>query len=130
MASKAKNNPAVEEKPLSEKNLLKDAFAATDKKKKRSKKPMETYKSYIFKVLKVVHPDLGISSKAMEIMDSFINDIFEKLAEASRLARYNNKPTITSREIQSAVKLVLPGELAKHAVSEGTRAVIKFSTSA
>lgn len=46
----------------------------------------------------------GISSKAMSIMNSFINDIFEKIAsEASRLARYNKKPTITSREIQTAV---------------------------
>ncbi|KAK3206206.1 hypothetical protein Dsin_020252 [Dipteronia sinensis] len=59
----------------------------------------------------------------MGIMNSFINDIFEKLAqESSRLARYNKKPTITSREIQTAVRLVLPGELAKHAVSEGTKA--------
>ncbi|MBO8631197.1 hypothetical protein INO08_15940, partial [Staphylococcus aureus] len=76
------------------------------------------------------HPDIGISSKAMGIMNSFINDIFEKLAqEASRLARYNKKPTITSREIQTSVRLVLPGELAKHAVSEGTKAVTKFTSS-
>uniref|UniRef100_A0A251U736 Histone H2B n=1 Tax=Helianthus annuus TaxID=4232 RepID=A0A251U736_HELAN len=81
-------------------------------------------------VLKQVHPDIGISSKAMGIMNSFINDIFEKLAqESSRLARYNKKPTITSREIQTAVRLVLPGELAKHAVSEGTKAVTKFTSS-
>ncbi|KAF8069655.1 H2B.11 [Scenedesmus sp. PABB004] len=94
------------------------------KKKKVSK--AETYKIYIYKVLKQVHPDTGISSKAMSIMNSFINDIFEKIAgEASRLARYNKKPTITSREIQTAVRLILPGELAKHAVSEGTKAVTK-----
>ena len=87
---------------------------------KRSKKPVESYKIYIYKVLKQVHPDTGISSKAMSIMNSFINDIFEKLAtEASKLAVYNKKPTITSREIQTAVRLILPGELAKHAVSEG-----------
>ncbi|KAH0896300.1 hypothetical protein HID58_045868 [Brassica napus] len=49
--------------------------------------------------------------------------------EASKLARYNKKPTITSREIQTAVRLVLPGELAKHAVSEGTKAVTKFTSS-
>jgi histone H2B len=80
-------------------------------------------------VLKQVHPDTGISSKAMSIMNSFINDIFEKTAtEASRLARYNKKPTITSREIQTAVRLILPGELAKHAVSEGTKAVTKFTS--
>jgi histone H2B len=97
------------------------------KKKKLAKS--ETYKIYIYKVLKQVHPDTGVSSKAMSIMNSFINDIFEKIAsEASRLARYNKKPTITSREIQTAVRLILPGELAKHAVSEGTKAVTKFTS--
>uniref|UniRef100_M8CU49 Histone H2B n=1 Tax=Aegilops tauschii TaxID=37682 RepID=M8CU49_AEGTA len=102
-----------------------------DKKgKKKAKKSVETYKIYIFKVLKQVHPDIGISSKAMSIMNSFINDIFEKLAgEVAKLARYNKKPTITSREIQTSVRLVLPGELAKHAVSEGTKAVTKFTSS-
>ena len=62
--------------------------------------------------------------------NSFINDIFEKIAtEAAKLARYNKKPTVTSREIQTAVRLILPGELAKHAVSEGTKAVTKFTSS-
>ena len=65
----------------------------------------------------------------MSIMNSFINDIFEKLAgEASKLVRYNKRHTLSSREVQSAVRLVLPGELAKHAVSEGTKAVTKFSS--
>ncbi|XP_043700848.1 histone H2B [Telopea speciosissima] len=124
----AEKAPA-EKKPKAEKRLPKEG-ASGDKKKKRVKKSTETYKIYIFKVLKQVHPDIGISSKAMGIMNSFINDIFEKLAqESSRLARYNKKPTITSREIQTAVRLVLPGELAKHAVSEGTKAVTKFTSS-
>merc|ERR1712185_477013 len=97
--------------------------------KKKKKKRTESYSSYIYKVLKQVHPDTGISSKAMSIMNSFINDIFEKIAtEASKLARYNKKPTVTSREIQTAVRLILPGELAKHAVSEGTKAVTKFTS--
>ncbi|ERN07738.1 hypothetical protein AMTRI_Chr08g204720 [Amborella trichopoda] len=125
----AEKAPA-EKKPKAEKRLPTKEGGASDKKKKRSKKSIETYKIYIFKVLKQVHPDIGISSKAMGIMNSFINDIFEKLAqEASRLARYNKKPTITSREIQTSVRLVLPGELAKHAVSEGTKAVTKFTSS-
>ncbi|CAL9751820.1 unnamed protein product [Musa acuminata subsp. burmannicoides] len=129
---KAEKAPA-EKKPKAGKRLpSKDggAVSAGEKKKKKAKKGTETYKIYIFKVLKQVHPDIGISSKAMSIMNSFINDIFEKLAqEASRLARYNKKPTITSREIQTSVRLVLPGELAKHAVSEGTKAVTKFTSS-
>jgi len=63
-------------------------------------------------------------------MDNFINDIFERIAtEAGRLARYNKRHTITSREIQTSVRLILPGELAKHAVSEGTKAVTKYNSS-
>ena len=59
-------------------------------------------------------------------MNSSINDIFECIAgEASRLTHYNKCSTITSREIQTAVHLLLPGELSKHAVSEGTKAVTK-----
>ena len=76
-----------------------------------------------------VHPDTGISKKSMSIMNSFINDTFDKIAaEAGGLVKKNGKATLSSREIQTAVRLVLPGELAKHAVSEGTKAVTKFSS--
>ncbi|XP_048566774.1 uncharacterized protein LOC125546639 [Triticum urartu] len=136
----AEEEPAAEKapaakKPKAEKRLPAGKTSAgkdggEKKGKKKAKKSVETYKIYIFKVLKQVHPDIGISSKAMSIMNSFINDIFEKLAgESAKLARYNKKPTITSREIQTSVRLVLPGELAKHAVSEGTKAVTKFTSS-
>ena len=97
---------------------------------KRRKKRKESYSVYIYKVLKQVHPDTGVSSKAMSIMNSFVNDIFERIAaESSRLATYNGRSTISSREIQTAVRLLLPGELAKHAVSEGTKAVTKYTSS-
>ena len=87
-----------------------------DKKKRKRRK--ESYGIYIYKVLKQVHPDTGISGKAMSIMNSFVNDIFERIAaEASSLAHYNKGSTITSREIQTAGRLLLPGEFAKHAVS-------------
>lgn len=94
-------------------------------------------------VLKQVHPDTGISNKAMAILNSFVNDIFERIAtEASsescasvlntfpnpfrpELAAYSKKSTISSREIQTAVRLILPGELSKHAISEGTKSVTK-----
>lgn len=102
---------------------------AVKKDGKKARKSVESYKLYIFKVLKQVHPDTGISSKAMAILNSFIADQFEKIAsQAAQLSRVNKKPTLTSREIQTAVRLVLPGELAKHAVSEGTKAVTKFTS--
>lgn len=98
---------------------------------RRHRKPnYSTYSSYIYKVLKQVHPETGVSKQAMSIMESFVQDLFERLAsEAGRLARYNKRHTITSRELQTAVRLTLPGELAKHAISEGTKAVTKYNSS-
>ncbi|XP_067882505.1 histone H2B-like [Heterodontus francisci] len=94
------------------------------------KRRKEGYSIYIYKVTKQVHPDTGISSKAMSIMNSFVNDIFERIAvEASRLAHYNKRSTISSREIQTAVRLLLPGVLAKHAVLEAAKAVPKYTSS-
>merc|ERR1712127_967205 len=104
------------------------SVAKGDKKKRKGKRK-ESYAIYIYKVLKQVHPDTGVSSKAMSIMNSFVNDLFTRIAgEASKLAHYNKRSTITSREIQTAVRLLLPGELAKHAVSEGTKAVTKYTS--
>jgi histone H2B len=121
--------PAAGKKPAG-KAPAKTAEKATKvAKTQRKKKRTESFNTYIYKVLKQVHPDTGISNKAMSIMNSFVNDIFERVAEeASRLAGYNKRSTISSREIQTAVRLILPGELAKHAVSEGTKAVTKYQS--
>ncbi|ANZ75248.1 Histone H2B.2 [Komagataella phaffii CBS 7435] len=129
MAPKAEKKPAskapAEKKPTAGKKT-----SSSSEPKKRSKVRKESYASYIYKVLKQTHPDTGISQKAMSIMNSFVNDIFERIAsEASKLASYNKKSTISAREIQTAVRLILPGELSKHAVSEGTRAVTKYTSS-
>ena len=123
MAPPKSSGEAVKKAGKAQKNLKKDD-------KKRHKKRKESYAVYIYKVLMQVHSDTGVSSKAMSIMNSFVNDIFERIAaEASRLAHYNKRSTITSREVQTAVRLLLPGELAKHAISEGTKAVTKYTSS-
>uniref|UniRef100_UPI00398F496E histone H2B 1/2-like n=1 Tax=Pristiophorus japonicus TaxID=55135 RepID=UPI00398F496E len=98
--------------------------------KKCRKSRKESYSIYIYKVMKQVHPDTSISSKAIGIMNLFVNDIFERIAgEASCLAHYNKRCTISSREIQTIVRLLLPGDLAKHTLSEGTKAVTKYTSS-
>merc|ERR1712031_72248 len=103
--------------------------AKSEKKATRTKRRSETFAIYIYKVLKQVHPEVGVSKKSMNIMNSFINDSFEKIAlEASKLVRFNKRRTLSSREVQTAVKLILPGELARHAISEGTKAVTKFTS--
>merc|ERR550514_927931 len=101
-------------------------FGHATRHKKRIKK--QSYALFIYKVLKQIHPDCGISKRGMNIMDSFMNDIFDRIAtEASRLCRTLKKRTLSGREVETGVRLLLPGELAMHAVSEGTKAVTKYS---
>jgi len=98
--------------------------------RKSKKKKVESFSMYIYKVLKQCHPETGLSKKSMSIMNSFLNDIFEKIAyESNRLLRHQNRKTLSSREIQTAIRLMLPGELSRHAVSEGTKAITKYTTS-
>jgi histone H3/H4 len=96
--------------------------------RKYKRKGVQSWKTYIHRVLKQVHPETRISQKGMTIINNFVTDTFEKVAlESSKLCRIHKRATISSRDVQSAVRLVLPGELSKHAVSEGTKAMTKYS---
>jgi histone H2B len=91
---------------------------------KRKKDNKESYSIYIYQVLKRVHPDTSVSSKSMIIIDSFLNFIFKRIAEqASKLAEKNGSSMISAKEIQSSVRILLPGELAKHAVLSGVKGI-------
>ncbi|PQP93990.1 histone H2B.2 [Prunus yedoensis var. nudiflora] len=72
---------------------------------------------------------MGVSSKGITMLNNLMNDMFERLAdEAARLTKYTARKTLSSREIQGAVKLVLPGELGRHAMAEGTKAVSTYAS--
>ncbi|GJN34716.1 hypothetical protein PR202_gb23406 [Eleusine coracana subsp. coracana] len=111
-----------------------DDDASKKKKNKRQRDAgmggMGGYKRYVWRVLKQVHPELGVSGRAMQVLDMMMADMFERLAaEAARLAKITGRMTLTSREVQTAVRLVLPGELGKHAISEGVKAISKYTAS-
>ena len=73
----------------------------------RKRRRLETYSSYIYRVLKQVHPDVGISKRAMAIMNSFVNDIFERLSdEAINLARYNNMQCLKEVSLSPSILLL------------------------
>ncbi|XP_045635354.1 late histone H2B.L4-like [Ursus americanus] len=130
--------------PSSEESLGTEEPSAADPKSQKQKQPRrcgngrhrpppapDSFATYFPRVLKQVHEGLSFSKKAVSVMDSFVKDIFERIAyEAAHLARStkgsNKHSTISSREIQTAVRLLLPGEIGKHAVSEATKAVIRF----
>ena len=88
------------------------------------------FKIFIHRLLKKQEEDLTISSKAMSIMNSFVVDIFERIAgEAKELARIGKSSTLRIRDIETGVKLVLNGELGKYAVSYGNKAVLEHQAS-
>jgi len=100
---------------------------ATKAPKKATRKGVESYKSYIFKVLKASNPKLGIGKKAMDIMNSYATDSFKRIAaEAGNLAQYTEKKTLSSHEVETAVKLTLPKSLGSHAISKGEAALKKY----
>jgi histone H2B len=125
---------ATEIKQKKKKKMAKKAAAAhksaAAKKggKKSHRKPRRSWNVYINRSLKSINKTLGISGKTIKIVNSFVNDVFDRIAtEAATLARVNKKRTLGSREVQTAVRLVLPAELAKHAMAEGTKAIAKVS---
>ncbi|CAB4313299.1 unnamed protein product [Prunus armeniaca] len=117
-----------EERKSDEVKTQKGGKKSSEKKRKRRERGGgEEYKIYVHRVLKQVHPGMGVSSKGMTVLNNLMNDMFERLAdEAARLTTYTARKTLSSREIQGAVKLVLPGELGRHAMAEGTKAVSTY----
>jgi len=90
-----------------------------------------SYRVYIQRVLKQIYPDTGISSRALSIMEGFIAQLYDKFAiRISELLGVHKRSTITSREVQSAVLLFFPGELAKHGIIELVRAITRFNAHA
>ena len=97
--------------------------------KRQKKKSFASFSLYIYKVLKSISNDIGISKKGMSVINSLVADMFEQVAlEASKLVRYQKKKTLSSQDIQTAIKLLLPADLSNHALLEGSKAIAKFNS--
>ncbi|XP_067842847.1 histone H2B-like [Heptranchias perlo] len=78
--------------------------------KMTSFKRKTSYSTYIYRVLKQVHPDHGHS---MEFVPMNSSPLFDQIAaEAARLSLYNKRSTITSQEVRNALRHILSGGLA------------------
>ena len=100
------------------------------KRKRRSRKGKKSHLDYrngMYRVLHNIHPGVQISQKAMSVMNDLILSVADKLGEeAKTLLNSSGKKTMTSRTMQTSLRLVFPGELSKHAVSEGTKAITRY----
>ncbi|MDC0367011.1 NFYB/HAP3 family transcription factor subunit [bacterium] len=93
--------------------------------RRSTRKRQNNYKTFIYRVLKQVQPNRGISTAAMTVMNDFVNDVFRRICDEAKTLRGNRK-TLSSRDVQAATRLILRGEIAKHAVSEATVAMRRF----
>lgn len=95
---------------------------------KRRTRRKESWSLYVYGVLKVVHPDLAISGKAMAVVNSIVNEQFDSLCRlAGDLVRASGRQTLKARDLQYAIRLSLPGALLKHAMDDGDRAVQAYN---
>ena len=78
MPSPKKTSRPGSPKKTTKKGGKRGARKGAGKGRRRTRK--ESYGIYIYKVLRQVHPDVGISTKGMSVMNSFVNDIFERIA--------------------------------------------------
>ncbi|XP_036266927.1 histone H2B subacrosomal variant-like [Pipistrellus kuhlii] len=85
------------------------------------------YSLYIRRVLKEVDPQRSISTGTLNIMNSVINSIFERIStQAYNLMSYRNRCTLTHGDIQKAMYMLFPGKRAKYAVTFGSEAVQRY----
>jgi len=97
-------------------------------KKKLQLRDPKSFQTYIFRVLKEVKPELGIKKATMETIGFILIELFEKIMrEARNLMIFSKKQTLTSKEIETAIKLNFPGELCKLAIQTGRQTLSKFA---
>lgn len=114
------------------------AGTGTTKKKSKSKtsghksarqKQQRQWHYYINKIRRNSNKDFSLSRRAMAVLGSFVEDMFDRIAnEAVNVAQISKVKTLTGREIQMAVRLMMGGELLKYGMCEGTRAVHSYNT--
>ena len=65
----------------------------------------------------------------MGIMNDFVIDMMDKLASEAKhdLEITGKEKTLREWHLNTATKLVLPGELKKHGISEGSKAIRNFN---
>ncbi len=97
---------------------------------KQIKKKSKGFAIYIAKVLKSVHPDASISTKAVTQLNDFLHVIALGLSEQAHvLAKNNGRLTVTGREIEVVIDTTFDKTLFNSAKSEGTRAITEWEAS-
>ncbi len=114
-----------------EKKVAKVDSEKKSKKRRKAKKTLDavTFKIYCGKILKQVHPEIGISGTALEITSNIAKMTICKIMDvANQFIQRSSLQTLGEKVVESAVRIVFPGELSKHAISELRKALEKYKS--
>ncbi|PBJ77339.1 histone H2B [Trypanosoma cruzi cruzi] len=98
--------------------------------KRSHRKPKRTWNVYISRSLKSINNHMSMSGRTMKIVNSFVNDLFERIGvpRPPRWCASTRSAHWVPRELQTAVRSCCRRTLAKHAMAEGTKAVSHASS--
>mmetsp|Transcript_13650 Transcript_13650/g.25740 ORF Transcript_13650/g.25740 Transcript_13650/m.25740 type:complete len:301 (-) Transcript_13650:801-1703(-) len=78
----------------------------------------KSFKLYINRMLKRIHPEVGISKAGLASVNTFLNDVFDSLCtESGKIVRAAKKRTLSDNEVQQAIQRVFPSSLASRFLS-------------
>ena len=91
----------------------------------------ERLQRYIFKILKTCDADYDLNNEATTTtINSIMLDLYSNVSkEAAELSRRRCKSVLGAQDVQTTVKLRLPGEICKYALSEAAKALVKYRSS-
>ena len=133
--SPSKKSPSKKSPPSMQKKNVKTMRKEKPQRKVRGKKRSNgpSYATYVKRLCHTMgrnSKNFSLSSEGMDVVDAFINDMFERLvSEADRVTEFDNTKTLNARAVIAAVKLVLPTELSNHTLASLTAAAGRFAKS-
>jgi len=99
----------------------------TTQKAVAKKKKTRFFETYISRVLKQISESNGITSNAKQQLNSALCLISRLIATTViTLTEMAKKKTMSEKEVKNALLLVLPGQLAINAITQGEKAVLSF----
>ncbi|XP_035211808.1 histone H2B.2-like [Stegodyphus dumicola] len=104
----------------------------TYKKKKVKKEPnisKTTFKRFILRIKKIIAPKIKLGAMTLDQLDDFISHALEMLdSELRTLFKLDEKKTLTSNQLESAIRLCFPKCLSDSAIEFGKTAVRVYYT--
>jgi histone H3/H4 len=105
-----------------------DKIAQTTKTIQKKKKT-RFFETYISKVLKQLSDTRGITANAKQQLNSALCIISKQISiRTINLTEIAKKKTISSKEVENSIKLIMSGDLLKYSIEEGKKSILKFQS--